>query len=47
MCQIGSDNICTRTDRIAERQIQESMDNEIARVKNELITYCPAYTEGL
>ena len=47
MCQIGSDNICGRTDRIEAQQIDEGIEGEIAKLKDELITYCPGYTEGL
>ena len=47
MCQIGRDNICTRTDEIEGQLIQDNFEKEADRLKDELITYCPSYTEGL
>lgn len=46
-CQIGSENICTRTDYIEMQQAQEELGRELARLKNELTTTCPNYAEGL
>ena len=47
MCQIGRDNICSRTDHIEGQLIQENYEKEAARLKDELINNCPSYTEGL
>ena len=47
MCQIGRDNICDRTGQIVMKDTQETYESEAARLKDELITNCPSYSEGL
>ena len=46
-CQMGNESMCSRTDYIEMQQAQESLKREISRLKNELITDCPSYAEGL
>lgn len=46
-CQIGSENICTRTDYIEMQQAKDDLGRELARLKNELTTTCPNYAGGL
>ena len=46
-CQIGSENICTRTDYIQMQQVQDNLGRKLTRLKDELTTTCPSYAEGL